>query len=255
MPAEHRPLRQKSPPPHPKPVPRARRRRGPNEREEREISSSGLDTDERDTPPPTRQPVYSDSQVNRILSGEPPRDIFREQESEEGDWLAATITLGSDSEAELDAIFAEGIDTTDSLDVPVPSDLIGLLPLELVVPANDTPMTVNCHIEEGVLPQLVVEMNARHDQSPTRRVESESVVKPPARRWLTDTQPPLLPDISQLPEVEKLYFLQLEEEMRCSAVRHRRHVYQAAMESDRMREIRATVQGRYATLTNDVDRI
>lgn len=55
--------------------------------------------------------------------------------------MGATITLGPDSEAELEAILAEGVDTTDSLDTPVPSALMGLPPLELVVPAGEGPLT------------------------------------------------------------------------------------------------------------------
>lgn len=125
--------------------------------------------------------------------------------------MGATITLGTGSEAQLDALLADRIDATDPLDIPIPSDLLGLPPLELVVPADNVPATVTRHIEEGTLPQLVVEVNTHRDKSPTRRVESVSAAKPSSRPWLTDTQPPLLPDISHLTEVEKPYFIQLKE--------------------------------------------
>lgn len=114
----------------------------------------------------------------------------------------------------------------------------------------DSP-TVAHHLTEGTLPQLVVEVQERGDDSTTRRVELVNANQRGTRPWLTDTQPPLIDNISYLNDNDRRYFIQLEEEMRSAAVRRRRHVYRAAMESNCMREIRATAQDRFLGLMDN----
>lgn len=197
---------------------------------------------------PTTSSPPTNSQAHCILSGESPRTIFDEQGDDEIGWMGATITLGPDSEAELDALLADGDDLPDSTETTVPSAPLGLPPLELVIPAatETEPTTMARHVAGGTLPQLVVEV--QRGEPTARTVES---VDSQQRPWLTETQPPLMEDISHLNETERRYFIQLEEEMRGAAIRHRRHVYRAAMESDRMKELRLTAQERFGELFED----
>lgn len=239
-----------TPPAQTKGACQARCYRNPDDQEEREIlsTSSESDVEEDGVSPPTKPPLQPTSQAHCILSGEPPVDIFDDLEGNGNDWMRGTITLGPDSEAKLEAILDNRGDISNSSEMSVPSALIGLPPLELVVPAEVDLPTVTHHLPGSTLPQLVVEVQNQNNESTTRRVKSVSSDQSRARHWLTDSQPPLLNDISHLADNDQHHFIQLEEEMRRAAVRNRRHVYRAAMESDRMREFRATVQDSFLGL-------
>lgn len=171
-------------------------------------------------------------------------------------WPAITeqkrvATLGDDSEAELEALLASGEDSSAygglSPGTAVPSDLLELPPLELVVPdepTDTTPLSVTKHINDGVLPQLLVEVVEAEGAAVGRKVDSLEPAKRTLQRrpWLTNTQPPLLDDDSMPSPADKMFLTQLEDEMQIAAVRHRRHVYRASLESDRMRESKATIK-------------
>lgn len=67
--------------------------------------------------------------------------------------MGASITLGPDSEAELEAILADGEDLSDSPGTPVLSALLVLPPLELVVSepvATDSPTVTRHHVSLSV---------------------------------------------------------------------------------------------------------